>query len=240
MAGEQRQRFQRPATYRGSRMENLPRVEPEADSTLAREGLGQPGTDRLDATPPSEATRAAAPLADEAVGDRTVLRPASPVRSNRPALGRDASRPSADGTSRRDRWRDTVESARMAEARREAPEVPAREPRGRSAAPGARMGLLRLVLLFLAWACRLAAIVLAVLVVMGCFSFAYRLRVVELSAMVAEALPAFVSGLYVINTPFGGVFRGDFALVSVTLFVLDWILLRVRYSLRRRDDYAGY
>ena len=35
-----------------------------------------------------------------------------------------------------------------------------------------------------------------------------------------------VSGLLVFRTPMGGAFRGDFALVAVALFVIDWLLAR--------------
>ncbi len=90
------------------------------------------------------------------------------------------------------------------------------------------------LLALLAWACRLAAITLSVVAVLDCFSnLSSRTALFNLTAALASALPARVSGLYVINTPFGGAFRGDFALSSLALFVADWLLCRVRGSLRR-------
>lgn len=92
----------------------------------------------------------------------------------------------------------------------------------------------RAVLALLAWACRLAAIALSVVAVLDCFSnLSARAALFNLTAVLASALPAQVSGLYVINTPFGGAFRGDFAVCAVALFVADWLLCRVRGSLRR-------
>ena len=41
-----------------------------------------------------------------------------------------------------------------------------------------------------------------------------------------------VFGILCVATPFGGMFRGDFAIVSVALFVIDWVCLRIAASLR--------
>ncbi|MGI6755432.1 MAG: hypothetical protein ACOX4F_05430 [Atopobiaceae bacterium] len=82
---------------------------------------------------------------------------------------------------------------------------------------------------------RLAALLLSVLTLAGCFStLRVQVYVFELTALIAQMLPRAISGLYVIDTPFGGAFRGDFALVAALLFVLDWILCRVRAKLGRK------
>lgn len=40
--------------------------------------------------------------------------------------------------------------------------------------------------------------------------------------------PALWRGLLVLPTPFGGAFRGDMAITAVLLFVLDYVLVRLR------------
>ena len=39
-------------------------------------------------------------------------------------------------------------------------------------------------------------------------------------------VPAQILGVLVFRTPMGGAFRGDFALVAVAFFVIDWLLAR--------------
>lgn len=52
--------------------------------------------------------------------------------------------------------------------------------------------------------------------------------VVDLS----RAMPAVIAGYGVITTPFGGVFRLDFALVAAVLFLLDYVCCRASRALR--------
>lgn len=78
-------------------------------------------------------------------------------------------------------------------------------------------------LIILAWALRICAIALCVLVVLLCFSgIAAQLGIVGLVVDVQQALPDVIAGYGLVATPFGGVFRLDFALMAVIFFVLDY------------------
>lgn len=112
--------------------------------------------------------------------------------------------------------------------------VDAREDEGRGRmAPGRDgTGALRAVLLLVSWALRLMAWALVLLVVVDCFTMGNRLTVMRVTARVAALLPSRLAGVYVIDTPFGGAFRGDFAIAAVVLLLLDWIVARVRRSVR--------
>ena len=108
-------------------------------------------------------------------------------------------------------------------------QVPRRERPSRAGA-----GVARVVLTLVIWVCRLSAIGLSAVVVLDCFSnMRVRVALFNLTAAIASAMPSQLAGMYVIDTPFGGAFRGDFAICAVVLFVADWILCRVRGSLRR-------
>lgn len=98
--------------------------------------------------------------------------------------------------------------------------------------PGRGHGLARGVLLLVSWLLRLAALGLVALVVVNCFTMGNRVAIMRLTAQVSQLLPRSLAGLYVLDSPFGGVFRGDFAIAAVVLFVLDWIVARVRRRLR--------
>ena len=81
--------------------------------------------------------------------------------------------------------------------------------------------------------CRVAAIALSALVVALCFSgFSSRALLLGVTNVITSLLPSVISGILVFVTPFDGAFRGDFALVAVMLFVLDWVLQRVSSALR--------
>lgn len=114
-------------------------------------------------------------------------------------------------------------------------EAPAQEgyryeqPAPRRRRPG-RAGV-RAILLVLSWTLRLAAIALAGLVVLDAFTVGNRMTLMQLTARAAQLLPSSLAGLYVLDTPFGGAFRGDFAIASVCLFVLDWVCARIRRAL---------
>lgn len=84
----------------------------------------------------------------------------------------------------------------------------------------------------LAYLCRAAAIVLSVLVVALCLGTATDLGLVSIVMGLNDFVPTAVSGLLVIPTPLGGAFRGDFFLVAVFLFVLDWGLMRASSAVR--------
>ena len=90
------------------------------------------------------------------------------------------------------------------------------------------------LLRFVACACRIVAWALVALVVAGAVLPAGpRFLLLGANTFVSGFLPEFVSGLFVFVTPFGGAFRGDFALVALALFVLDWLLCRSSVSLGR-------
>ena len=96
-----------------------------------------------------------------------------------------------------------------------------------------RSGLAGRVLTLAAWACRLLGWALSAIVVAGALlpagPRALLLGVIDLcSRLVPEPL----LGLFVFRTPFGGAFRGDFAIVAIVLLVLDWALRRISASLR--------
>ena len=49
-------------------------------------------------------------------------------------------------------------------------------------------------------------------------------------------VPSALLGRFVYETPFGGVLRGDLALASLILFVVDWTCMRLSDSLRMRGN----
>ena len=86
----------------------------------------------------------------------------------------------------------------------------------------------------LAWACRILAILFAVVCVALCFGPVASLTpVANLTYWLQDIVYDGFSGLFVWISPLGGSFRGDFALSSVILFVLDWALMRASVALRR-------
>ena len=82
------------------------------------------------------------------------------------------------------------------------------------------------VVLLLARACRVAAWLLVALV-------AARSLLLGVNNLVSGLVPEAVSGLLVFVTPFGGAFRGDFAILAVILLLVDWALCRLAAAIRR-------
>lgn len=81
---------------------------------------------------------------------------------------------------------------------------------------------------------RVAATVLAFLVVVLCFTTGSgRTSVLSSIIAFANALPTASMTALSVETPFGGVFKGDFCLVSVILFIVDWACGRAAASARR-------
>lgn len=98
-----------------------------------------------------------------------------------------------------------------------------------SSARGGAGKLLRalgMVFRVMAWA--LTAPVVADSFVSG----AVRSLLLPLNTMLSRAVPDAISGVLVFQTPLGGAFRGDFALVAALLFVLDWAACKAASSLR--------
>lgn len=54
-----------------------------------------------------------------------------------------------------------------------------------------------------------------------------------LNSIASHLVPESLLGLFVFPTPFGGAFRGDFALFSLALLALDWVLARASSHLAR-------
>lgn len=74
---------------------------------------------------------------------------------------------------------------------------------------------------------RVLAVVLCVLVFVDSLDLGTLHTVLlDVNGFVSNLVPQSVSGLLVFRTPMGGAFRGDFALVAVALFVIDWLLAR--------------
>lgn len=85
----------------------------------------------------------------------------------------------------------------------------------------------------LAVACRVLAWLLVVLTVCDAVLVgAPRSALLGVNGAVLRALPGAISGLFVFQTPFGGVFHGDFALAAIVFLIVDWLLSRLSSSLR--------
>ncbi len=85
----------------------------------------------------------------------------------------------------------------------------------------------------LAYVFRLCAIALCLLVIILCFSgLVTRLGLVNFVVDLSRALPSVIAGWGVIASPFGGIFRLDYTVVAVVLFVLDFVCTRASRALR--------
>lgn len=92
---------------------------------------------------------------------------------------------------------------------------------------------LAVALTLLGFAFRLFALVLCALTVILCFNgVATMLGIVTFVVDLTQALPDIIAGYGLIPTPFGGVFRFDFAVMAVVCFALDYALARISRSIR--------
>lgn len=73
---------------------------------------------------------------------------------------------------------------------------------------------------------RLFAIIISGMVIMLSFASATSLGISQVVDGLTNVLPASLSGIFVIMSPFGGVFRGDLFICTIVLFILDWLLYR--------------
>ena len=90
-----------------------------------------------------------------------------------------------------------------------------------------------IALTVLSVAFRIAAVAFAVLTVLLCFpSAAARLGITGFVIDLSHALPDLIQGYGLVTSPFGGVFRLDFALACACLFILDYFCQRIAYKLR--------
>ncbi len=86
--------------------------------------------------------------------------------------------------------------------------------------------------LLLAWAVRLCAFVLFVVVMLNAIPVpSIKYHVAFFTDSVTSYLPWYALGTLSVDTPFGGTFRCDLCLLSIALFVLDWVLCRIRAAL---------
>ncbi len=92
---------------------------------------------------------------------------------------------------------------------------------------------LAVALSLLGFAFRLFALGLCVLTVVLCFNgFATMLGIVNFVVDLTRALPDIIAGYGLIPTPFGGVFRFDFAVVAAVCFFVDYLLGRISQTIR--------
>ena len=88
-------------------------------------------------------------------------------------------------------------------------------------------------LLFFAWLMRLCAVAVVLLVLLNALGLSVlRSTLTTTTDLINSYLPWYSLGTLSVDTPFGGVFRGDLALVALGFFVLDWVLCKIRASLR--------
>lgn len=89
------------------------------------------------------------------------------------------------------------------------------------------------LLRILAWACRVLAILFAFACIALCFGPIGALTpIADLTFALQSLIPKALAGIFVWISPLGGSFRGDFAIASVALFLLDWALVRASTALR--------
>ncbi|MBP3893714.1 MAG: hypothetical protein J6D34_06700 [Atopobiaceae bacterium] len=100
------------------------------------------------------------------------------------------------------------------------------------------LALLGSIALWLAgFAMRLAAIGLSLLVLGSAFlTGSLRSRLLGILNLTPLLIPNALFGQFVYETPFGGVFRGDFAIASIILFCADYFCMRFSTSLRNRRE----
>ena len=78
----------------------------------------------------------------------------------------------------------------------------------------------------LAIVCRVCGVFMSAMCVLLCFSgLTAKLKIVGFVVELSRALPSVIAGYGVITSPFGGVFRFDYALVVVVFFVVDYLLV---------------
>lgn len=85
----------------------------------------------------------------------------------------------------------------------------------------------------LAYAFRLCGIFMCLVTVLLCFpGISAKLNLVGFIVDLSRVLPTAIAGYGVITSPFGGVFRFDFAVIAFLLFLLDFLCIRGSRNLR--------
>ena len=99
-------------------------------------------------------------------------------------------------------------------------------------ARGGICALGRGVFLLLAWLVRIVALAVCVLVLLTVIPILpIKYHVAYATELLTSYLPWSAWGTLAVDTPFGGVFRCDLCLLSMGLFVFDWVLCRIRAAL---------
>lgn len=86
---------------------------------------------------------------------------------------------------------------------------------------------------FIAVLCRVFAWMLSLIIVGSALPFApLRFAFLMFYHTVSRILPPVLVGSFIIESPFGGILRGDYVIVTLVLFVLDHLLCRLAFTLR--------
>lgn len=86
---------------------------------------------------------------------------------------------------------------------------------------------------FIAVLCRVFAWMLSLIIIGSALPFApLRFAFLMLYHTVSRILPPVLVGSFVIESPFGGILRGDYVIVTLVLFVLDYLFCRLAFTLR--------
>lgn len=81
--------------------------------------------------------------------------------------------------------------------------------------------------------CRVFAWMLSLIIVGSALPFApLRFAFLMLYHTISRILPPVLVGSFIIESPFGGILRGDYVIVTLVLFVLDHLLCRLAFTLR--------
>lgn len=86
---------------------------------------------------------------------------------------------------------------------------------------------------FIAVLCRVFAWMLSLIIVGSALPFApLRFAFLMFYHTISRILPPVLVGSFIIESPFGGILRGDYVIVTLVLFVLDYLLCRLAFTLR--------
>lgn len=85
---------------------------------------------------------------------------------------------------------------------------------------------------FIAVLCRVFAWMLSLIIVGSALPFApLRFAFLMFYHTVSRILPPVLVGSFIIESPFGGILRGDYVIVTLVLFMLDYLLCRLAFTL---------
>ena len=207
-------------------------TEGETSTQLMDErGRGHATRDVADAAPATATRRVntSPRTAHRTPAERTTQMAPATVQRPQPRRG-SVSRPDATSAIRRTTTDARRRPSVPVDQRRRVVPSPPQPPNARRSGPFAALASLGLRALSLC--ARLAAITISLLVIVASFGAnRHRAIVVSLFTRVSALIPAGLQGRLVVETPFGGAFRGDLAVLAVVLFLIDWFCLSYAYSL---------